>query len=242
MKTYLVTGGSSGIGLATIQRLLETGRVINLDIKQPEYQHPQLSTHVCDLSDHQATAQCVASLEHGFDGVFLNAGRHHSANIDNIVIDDLIAVLNLNVISYINIIHTLRQHNRIKKHGSIVLCGSDQCFIAKHNSLAYATSKGAIAQMTKSMALDLAKVPIRVNAICPGTIDTPLYQQAVSRYCQRSGADIATVHQAEAQAQPLGRIGQADEVAKLVTFLLDETQSGFMTGALVPIDGGYTAQ
>ena len=242
MKAYLVTGGSSGIGWATVERLLKKGKVINLDIHEPSNPHPQLTTHICDLSDHLATVKCLTSLNVEFDGIFLNAGRHHSANIDNIMLDDLVAVLNLNVVSYVNIIHTLRKFNRIKTQGSIVLCGSDQCFIAKSNSLAYTISKGAIAQMTKSMALDLSTIPIRVNAVCPGTIDTPLYQRAVQKYCQRSGADHQAVHMDEANAQPLGRIGQAEEVATLVDFLLDNQQSSFITGALMPIDGGYTAK
>ena len=77
--------------------------------------------------------------------------------------------------------------------------------------------------------------------MCPGTIETPLYHQAIDSYCQRSGADKAQVHQEEANLQPLGRLGQPEEVAELVLFLASD-KAKFITGSLQVIDGGYTAQ
>ncbi|KKL90730.1 hypothetical protein LCGC14_1901740, partial [marine sediment metagenome] len=82
---------------------------------------------------------------------------------------------------------------------------------------------------------------IRANAVCPGTIETPLFHNAIDAYCARSGADKATIVAEEAALQPLGRLGQADEVAALVNFLASDDGS-FITGSLQTIDGGYTAQ
>lgn len=95
--------------------------------------------------------------------------------------------------------------------------------------------------MAKTTALDYAQFNIRANAVCPGTIETPLYHQAINNYCEKSGANKADVHAEEAALQPLGRLGQAEEVAELVYFLASD-KAKFITGSLQVIDGGYTAQ
>lgn len=95
--------------------------------------------------------------------------------------------------------------------------------------------------MAKTTALDYAPFNITANAVCPGTIETPLYHQAINKYCEKSGANKAEVHQEEQQLQPLGRLGQPEEVADLVYFMCSE-QARFITGSLQVIDGGYTAQ
>jgi NAD(P)-dependent dehydrogenase (short-subunit alcohol dehydrogenase family) len=94
--------------------------------------------------------------------------------------------------------------------------------------------------MAKTTALDYAKFNIRANALCPGTIETPLYHKAIDRYCEQSGADKAAVHANEAASQPLGRIGQPGEVAAMAYFLASD-EASFVTGSLQVMDGGYTA-
>ena len=89
--------------------------------------------------------------------------------------------------------------------------------------------------------LDYAKHNIRANAVCPGTIETPLYHKAIDSYLEKSGRDSDEVHAEEAALQPLGRLGQPDEVAQLCYFLASE-HAEFITGSLQVIDGGYTAQ
>jgi 2-keto-3-deoxy-L-fuconate dehydrogenase len=126
-------------------------------------------------------------------------------------------------------------------NGAIILMASDQALIAKHNSFAYNLSKSALASMAKTTALDYAKYNIRVNAVCPGTIETPLFHQAIAKYVAQSGRDIDEVHQEEAAQQPLGRLGQPQEVADLCYFLASD-KAKFITGSLQLIDGGYTAQ
>ena len=88
--------------------------------------------------------------------------------------------------------------------------------------------------------MDYAKFNIRANALCPGTIETPLYHNAIDRYCEQSGADKAAVHADEAASQPLGRIGQPEEVAAMAYFLASD-EASFVTGSLQVMDGGYTA-
>ena len=107
--------------------------------------------------------------------------------------------------------------------------------------LAYGASKGAIGQITKSLALDLAEHNIRVNAVCPGTIKTPLSEAAVKRWADwEFDGDVQKAWQVEAARYPLQRVGTPEEVAELVYFLSTESSS-FITGSLVSIDGGLTA-
>ena len=130
---------------------------------------------------------------------------------------------------------------KANKNGAIILMSSDQALIAKHNSFAYNLSKAALASIAKTTALDYANFNIRANAVCPGTIETPLYHQAIDKYVKSSGADKDKVHQEEASLQPLNRLGQPEEVAELVLFLASD-KAKFITGSLQVIDGGYTAQ
>ena len=126
-----------------------------------------------------------------------------------------------------------------QKSGSIIYIASDQAIIGKQNSFAYNLSKHALASMAKTTALDYAKFNIRANAICPGTIETALYHKAIDSYCQKSGADKQQVHSEEEQLQPLGRLGQPEEVADYALFLASD-KATFITGSLQVIDGGYT--
>ena len=170
-----------------------------------------------------------------------NAGIHFSANIENTSEADLDKVFNINVKGAYAAIKAVLPSMKANKNGAILLMASDQALIAKQNSFAYNLSKSALASIAKTTALDYASYNIRANAVCPGTIETPLYHQAIDNYCQKSGADKAAIHLEEEKLQPLQRLGQPEEVAELVLFLASD-KAKFITGSLQVIDGGYTAQ
>ena len=125
--------------------------------------------------------------------------------------------------------------------GAIIILSSEQALVGKPNSFAYNLSKAALVSIAKTTALDYAKFNIRANALCPGTIETPLYHNAIQNYCDKSGADIEEVHREEADLQPLRRIGQPEEVAQYALFLASD-QATFITGSTQVIDGGYTTR
>ena len=102
-------------------------------------------------------------------------------------------------------------------------------------------SKGAIGQLTKSTAIDYADFNIKINCICPGTIDTPLLHTAIDKLKVLTGMDNEEVLTLLKEAQPIKRIAEPSEIANLACYLLSDENS-FMTGALVPVDGGYTCQ
>lgn len=236
----IITGGSSGIGLS-IAKLFEHNNylVFNLDLTASAIG----TFHQCDVTDIAQVKKIIDDIakHHVIDVLVSNAGIHFSANIENTSEDDLDNVFNINVKGAFAAIKAVLPHMKHHKNGSIILMSSDQALIAKTNSFAYNLSKTALASMAKTTALDYAPYNIRANAVCPGTIETPLYHQAIENYCQKYGADKAQIHQHEENLQPLKRLGQPEEVAELVLFLASRKAS-FITGSLQVIDGGYTAQ
>lgn len=240
-KVAIVTGGSHGIGYAIIEKLInEQYQVFNLDVVPGalgEYRQ-------CDVSQVavvHTVIQAILANTGRVDVLVSNAGRHISANIEATDEATLDAIFALNVKGAYAALQAVLPQMRSQHAGAIVLIASDQALIAKKNSFAYNLSKHALASMAKTTALDYAAFNIRVNAVCPGTIETPLFHQAIDRYCANSGADKAGVVADEAALQPLGRLGQPEEVAALVAFLASDN-ARFITGSLQLIDGGYTCQ
>ena len=198
----------------------------------------------CDVSQVatvKSVIQTILSTTGRIDLLVSNAGRHLSADIEATDETTLDALFALNVKGAYAALQAVLPQMRVQHSGAIVLLASDQALIAKKNSFAYNLTKHALASMAKTTALDYARFNIRVNAVCPGTIETPLFHQAIDRYCANSGADKAAVVADEAAEQPLGRLGQPEEVAALVSFLASDN-ARFITGSLQLIDGGYTCQ
>lgn len=240
-KVAVVTGGTKGIGLAVVKRLLNNGyQVHNLDIEQSEIG----IFHQCDVSDVSAVRSCINAIceqSQHIDVLVSNAGKHLSANIESTDEQTLDALFALNVKGAYAAVQSVLPSMKAQNSGAIILVASDQAIIGKQNSFAYNLTKHALASMAKTTALDYADFNIRVNAVCPGTIETPLFHNAIDAYCEKSGANKTDVVAEEASLQPLNRLGQPNEVAALVNFLASDDAS-FITGSLQSIDGGYTTQ
>lgn len=237
----IITGGSFGIGKAIVDKLLNQNyRVFNLDIV-----HSDLGEYrQCDVSQVELVKQTIYSIVEDtgrVDALISNAGKHLSATIENTDETTLDALFALNVKGAYAAIQAVLPAMKTQRDGKIVLISSDQAHVGKPNSFAYNLSKHALASMAKTTALDYAQYNIRANAVCPGTIETPLFHNAIDRYCAQSGADKTAVVAEEAALQPLGRLGQPNEIAALVAFLLSD-DAAFITGSLQTIDGGYTAR
>lgn len=244
-KTIIITGGSSGIGAATAQLFSQEGATVYvLDKKALVYPCKNLRYISCDVSDNQQVKAAIAMIYQKtslIDYLFCNAGVHLFATIEDSSIDATNHVIATNLLGTIYCLQQLLPIMKKQKSGSIVLMASDQAFIAKEQCAIYGASKAAIAQLAKSTALDYAGYGIRVNCVCPGTIDTPMYQSVIQQFQAKTQLSEQVIRANVADRLPLKRVGKPEEVAEVVGFLCSDAAS-FMTGALVNIDGGYTIQ
>jgi len=239
----IITGATTGIGKATREMLNKKGCIVyNLDINQP----PEDSEHFisCDVRNRHEIKHAVEVVyykEKRIDVLFANAGIHLFANMEETSDEQFDNVIDTNIVGTFFTVKALLPFMKMQRCGSIVLMGSDQSFIGKAESSVYGMTKGAIAQLAKSTAIDYAPYNIRVNCICPGTVDTPLLHKAVDRYSSLNSAEKSDVYEKLNTIQPLGRVGKAEEIAAVVVFLLSDENS-FMMGSLVSVDGGYVCQ
>lgn len=244
-KTVVVTGGSTGIGASTVKLLSKKGAtVFNLDISTPDYTTNNVSYIQCDVSEFsqmQSAFEEVKFKSSGIDCLFANAGVHLFANLEDTTPEQFDRVVGINLKGVFNALKCVIPVMKAQEGGSIVLMGSDQSFIGKGESSVYGATKGAIAQLAKSTAVDYAAYNIRVNCICPGTIETPLYHNAVGIYSDKTGTAKENIYKFLHNAQPIKRVGQPEEVAEAVIFMLSDKAS-FMTGSLMSVDGGMVAQ
>lgn len=242
MTTAIVSGGSQGIGLATVKLFRARGiRTYNLDRQRPDDTTGFIQ---CDLTNPEQVQQALYTIcqqETSIDYLVSNAGMHHSSTIEDTSLDDFQKVLDTNLKTAFILVKEVIALMKFQQKGNIVIVGSDQSFVGKPHSTAYGMTKAALGNLAQSTAIDYAPYGIRVNCVCPGTIDTPLFRNAIQQASNSSGTPLETIQQEEDQLQPLGRIGQPEEVAELIYFLAS-SKASFMTGGLYAIDGGYTAQ
>lgn len=243
-KVVIITGASSGIGKCTKELLRSKGHIVyNFDIqKDPVNENDYFI--LCNMrkrDEIKSAISMVIEKEGHIDWLFANAGVHLFASIENTSDDDFDRVTEINILGSFYSAKYVLPYMKARKKGSILFMGSDQSFSGKGHSSVYGLTKGAIGQLTKSTAIDYAPYNIRVNCICPGTIDTPLLDRAAERYSELFHEPMDVVRHRFDSVQPMGRVGKPEEIAKAAAFILSDENS-FMTGSLVSVDGGYTCQ
>jgi NAD(P)-dependent dehydrogenase (short-subunit alcohol dehydrogenase family) len=240
-KVALVVGGASGMGSAAVRMLTGAGcRTHVFDIKPAAVG----SFQQCDIRDYAQVRACmqnVVTKEGGIDLLFVASGVHLFANIEDTSVEEFERVLSINLKGPFYVLKEVLPVMKKQRSGNVVLMGSDQVFVGKGSSTVYGLSKAALGQLTKSTAIDYAPFNVRINCICPGTIDTPMLEPSIQRFHEISGLSIDEIYELLRKAQPVQRLGTPEEIGKAVMFLLSD-DCPFMTGALVSADGGYTCQ
>jgi NAD(P)-dependent dehydrogenase (short-subunit alcohol dehydrogenase family) len=245
-RSVFVTGGGAGIGAATVAAFVRDGHrvgVLDTDIAAGRVLEERFGRDACrffagDVRRGADLAAAVTATERAFGSlgvVFANAGLHRFNTILDVTDTDLDLLVDVNIKGTVKTLAETVPRLVAAGGGAVVINASDQALIGKRNSLVYGLTKGALGQMTKSLALDLAPHGIRVNAVCPGTTRTRLTEAIFDRL-----PDPAAAWAAEAATYPAGRVGTAEDVAELVVFLASD-RAGFITGSLHSVDGGLTA-
>jgi NAD(P)-dependent dehydrogenase (short-subunit alcohol dehydrogenase family) len=239
----IVTGGSTGIGSACIDEFLRLGaaRVFNIDISERKASDERVETRTCDVSKADLLKSTVEAIlaECTVDFVIAVAGVHLFSTVESTSEEMFDRLLGINVKGVFFALQAVIPALKKQGHGSIVLMGSDQSLVGKENQAMYGMTKACVGHLTKSTAIDLAKFNIRCNCICPGTVDTPLVRNAIAKVSRENNIPVETLMEGLKTAQPLPRIAQPKEIAFVVASVARAT---YMTGALVPVDGGYTCQ
>lgn len=248
-KNVFITGGSTGIGAACVAKFKKEGwNVTFMDINTQDGEKLAKELDVLFIEGSTTNKKDVENAvikaveKYGeLDCVVANAGIHRCNTMLDISFDELDLMIDTNIKGTVYTLKAAVPSIIKKGSGSIVINASDQCYVGKPNSFGYGLTKGALGQITKSMAIDLGPQKIRVNAVCAGTIKTPLTEKLFQSFANIThNGDASAYWQAESELYPLGRVGKPEEVAELMYFLATDAAS-FITGGLYLVDGGLTA-
>ena len=245
-KNVVVTGAGNGIGESIATLFAKEGaHVLVADIEEQSAINiankiitngGNATYHVVDTSDKKSVNKLMNFAVENIGEIDIlvnNAAAFVFGKIDEITDEDWFKVFGVNVIGYANCVREILPSFRRQKKGVVVNIASVSSFIAQPEFIPYNSSKGAVLQLTRCLAMDLAKENIRVNALSPGSIRT----RATNRHIESLGLDHEESYKEFGKASLLNRMGRPEEIAYGALFLATE-ESSFMTGSNMIIDGG----
>jgi len=241
-KVVVVLGGARGIGFASVQACLREGAVVAAGDVRPASEDlgdpDRVAFAEVDATDPPQVMAFIGSVVERYgriDVLFNNVGRNLPKAILDVEPEEFDDIFRVNVKSAYLGCRAVLPHMIERRAGSIINMSSNGGIIGRPADPVYNATKNAVVGLTRSLAVEYAHLRIRVNAICPGPIDTPMLRELApsdEAFIERLPLFVATT--------PAARMGQADEVARSVVFLASD-ESRFITGVALPIDGGKAA-
>lgn len=243
-KRVIVTGGGSGIGRATVQRLVEEGCLVGIfDIDEPGAQATAAAcgdkarAFATDITDRTAVERSAAAFEAAFGPPELLANVAGWDVMRNFLDTDPALwdrIIRINLIGPLHMHHVIVKGMAERGFGRVVNVSSDAARVGSSGEAVYAACKGGIVAFTKTLARELARRSVTLNVLCPGPTDTPLFDAV--RSASPEGAKIG---EAMARAIPLRRIGKPEDYPGLIAFLLSD-DAAYITGQTISVSGGLT--
>jgi NAD(P)-dependent dehydrogenase (short-subunit alcohol dehydrogenase family) len=242
-RVAIVTGGASGMGAATARRLASGGAHVvvvdrNADLARTVASEIRGTPAVGDVADSSFCDRVVGDAVdvHGHLDVLVNAaGIIVRASGEDTTDDEWARIMGVNVSGTFYMCRAALRVMKPAASGAIVNFGSIWGDLGSAGVAAYCASKGAVHNLTRALAMDHAADGIRVNAVCPGEVNTPMLQS------ERSEPVTDQLLAQIASTVPIGRLADPDEIARVVCFLASD-EASYMTGTMVSVDGGYGAR